>query len=275
MATVTPTPTPARGFILLDVNYTSDPTATEVYVSRKPPTPAVDVRTGIFPLSGGRAVIYDTEAPLGVPVTYLVRGNGADVEVTTSPVTLALPDAAGSGWLKDPLRPCSDLMLIGCWDGDPECEPDLTGVVWLQHDVQSYASASVAVDIENAARPVGLVHLRKGMRTQLQFLVPTFAIRDKFLDLVHTGDVLLFQFDSAFGVADMYVIVGDVLVERLTGDHRDQLRLFTLPVVVTDAPAGEAEGICGTRWVDLCGITMAAAETAGKTWSNVVHGLVP
>lgn len=276
MATVTATPDPAHGYIVLDVNYTSDPTATEVYVTRQPPVPGVDVRTGTFPLSAGRAVIHDTEAPMGVAITYVVLGNGAAVTVTTAPVTLQLPDAAGSGWLKDPLRPCNDLMLIGCWEeDDPDCDPDITGVVWVNHGVQEYPGATTGVDIENASLPVGLVHVRKGMRTVLQFMVPTFLIRDAFLALVQPGNVLLFQFDSSYGVADLYVIVGDVTVERLAEDHRDQLRLFTLPVVVTDAPAGTAEGVCGTRWMDLCGITWAAAEAAGKTWADVVNGLVP
>lgn len=268
MASVTATADSSRGLVRLDIDISSDPTTTAVVINRTPP----EIRQHVVFLSGGFAVVYDTEMPLGVPITYEVRPNGAAAPITAGPVTVDLPDGAGSGWLRDPLRPCHDLEIPGCWEDDPECDPAVRGILWLEHGTQEYAGRSVALAIENRRRPVSMAHVRSDMTTVLQFYTPTFAERDRMLALLKPGSVLLFQFDASYGVPDVYLHVGDVSVDREFPDHRDQLRLFTVPVVVVDAPSGKPDGPCGTRWMDLCGTTWNAAEAAGVTWMEIMQG---
>lgn len=89
MPTITSTPLPAYGWVRVTTNWTDRPWVTAVQVER------VDVATGVATplrphtsfsgwyqgLSGGTALVYDTEAPLDVPFYYQARGLEDDAAV--------------------------------------------------------------------------------------------------------------------------------------------------------------------------------------------------
>jgi hypothetical protein len=71
MGSITAFPTPERGHVRLEIDWTSHPHSTKCFVYRVVNGAATLIREGdLLPLSNGRACVYDTEAPLDTVLRY-------------------------------------------------------------------------------------------------------------------------------------------------------------------------------------------------------------
>lgn len=71
MGSITPFATPERGHVRLELDWTSHPHATKAFIYRVVGGVATLIREGdLCPLSNGKAVVYDTEAPLDTVMRY-------------------------------------------------------------------------------------------------------------------------------------------------------------------------------------------------------------
>lgn len=228
-----------------------------------------DVSGEYIELSGGQAILYDTEAPLDVTLQYRTEGFGSVLTATDGEVILA---SANDLWLKDPLRPAGDQrVLLG--SVDPECVPE-RGIYFARMEAQQYVSRSQRFVVNNRRNPAVSARVRAGVATVLVLVSRRFEDRDALLDLLEPGNALLLQVPPQYGIVDYYLDVGDVTVTRLSTDHRKQWREEQLPHVEVDRPAGLMFGTLGMRWIDVCDVyaTFADATAAGLTWTQVMLG---
>ena len=274
---------PVYGRVLIEINF-SDTAATFARVQRllddgtittvRPHTFS-DSSGDYIELSGGLAVLYDTEAPLDVPLIYIADGligtTAAGTATETGPGEVL---ASGSDlWLKAPLRPWADQRVVLEIPQEPDCLPE-SAIFFVSMDVETRANRTVVQVVNNRKNPIAMSRIRAGISSSLNLATRRFTDRDAIITLNEEGDVLFFEGPADYAIPDQYISVGDYTVARLTTDHRRQWRLNTLPYTEVDRPAGLAEGILGDRWADLCQkyLTFAAATAAGLTWTSVLLG---
>lgn len=282
MPSIYTTAQPIYGRVQIFVNFT-DTTDTHVTVYRvlDGQTTGVQVRvhtisdaTGwAIELSGGLATLYDTEAPLDVPLWYYAVGS-----TSLSQALATLPgDVLGSGenfWLKAPLRPWADQRVVLNYPQlDPRCVP-AGALYFISMDVENRANRSVVQVVNNRRNPIALTKQRGGIASSLVLVSRTFEDRDHVITLNDKGDPLQFQGAAQYGIPDQYMSVGDYQVGRLITDHKKPWRVNTMPYTQVDRPAGLADGVRGSRWRDTClpYATFAAATAAEVTWSQVLAG---
>lgn len=187
-------------------------------------------------------VFEDYEAPLGIPVGYLVQlwdaATGASAgtrDATTDTTTLAVGDP-NYCWLKDPGQPQRNLKVM------VDRPPD-----WARPIPQG------------VYRPVGrrnaviLSGTRGGLEGDLQIFTLSDAEREALHYLLDPGHVLLWQAAPGYGISDMYVSVGDAPEKRSAGAATETIRLWTLSLTQVDMPT-----------------TIGVAGSAGRTWQDVL-----
>jgi hypothetical protein len=275
---------PAYGRVLIQVNFT-DTGATFARVQRLlsdgtltvvRPNTFSDSSGDYIELSGGQAILYDTEAPLDVPLIYITDGLIGTVAAGTATDTPP-GEVLASGedlWLKAPLRPWADQRVVLEIPQEPDCLPE-SAIFFVSMDIEVRGNRTTVAVINNRKNPIAMTRTRGGIASTLNLVTRRFADRDAVITLNADGDVLFFEGPAAYAIPDQYMSVGDYSVSRLSTDHRRQWRLNALPYVEVDRPAGLAEGILGDRWADLCQkyLTFAAATAAGLTWTSVLLGL--
>lgn len=192
------------------------------------------------------------------------------VEVCSGNVTVA---SSGNLWLKDPVRPCNDQKIVLCWTPDPTCVEG-QGIFFARMETESYPSNTNSLQPVNARHPIPVVRQRGDTESTMVLVTRSFADRDELLTELEPGSPLLLQAPATYGLPDRYVSVGDAGVARYHPDHRYQPRVFTLPFVTVDRPAGPSQGICGARVDDLCGTYTSwnAMITAGLTYQDLIDG---
>jgi hypothetical protein len=203
--------------------------------------------------------------------------------VTTNIASVNLTNAAGSApsgqaavpslsacWLKDPLRPGSNIRVDFSFDPNPACTPT-EGVFWQSLDVESRASNAAVFNINNQANPTTVSKVRSSVTSTLTVVSRTFADRDRLNSLLAPGSPLLLQVPDEYGVPDTYLSVGASSVGRVLPDHRFPIRVFSLPFSAVSSPGGPMQGTVGARWADICD-TWAAVNAAGYTWVQLLDG---
>lgn len=216
------------------------------------------------------AVVWDTEAPLGVDLEYRVEGLGSSTTVTSGIVNIA---DNGELHLKDPLRPCSDVRIATCI-GDPDCVDSDPGTFYIGHSSDRRPAHHVNLLPVNATKPITVSRLRQEPESTLGLGTQLCADADAMVTLLSQGTPLLFQALEEYCIADRYISVGTYEVSRLGVDQRLEVRIHTMPYVTTLRPVGPGFGPCGVRWNDLCDIypTWDAMATAGLTWNDLLLG---
>lgn len=276
---------PTHGYIYIETNWTDTPTVTYVRVVR------IDVGSGVetvvrahtstdttgeyIELNGGWAVLFDTEAPLDRATAYRAEGYNVATTTDTGTITNVL-NSGGQLWLKDPVRPASDLPITLKTPTGPECLPGL-GVFFQSMDGENLngrGGSNLAINSKYAA-PVS--RTRGGNDSNLNLIARTFIDRDTVIAALAPGSPLLFQGPAHYGITDRYVHCGGqaATVTRLSTDHRRQWRLINIPYEEMGRPAGMPYGTLGSRWADLCTTTYStfnAATAAALDWLGVVRG---
>lgn len=242
---VTATPDPTSGAIA--VHATVDAGITAVTVGRNDPSGFQQLlRYGSsVPVVGGVVDVLDYEAPMDVPVTYVVTqltptGNGSG---TSASVTL---QSKGKTWLKDPSYPTRNFVV-----------PVVTSIQQLTRP----ARAGV-FEIIDRATPIVVNSVRGSGRGTLVCYTLTDDQRAQMVDILARGTVLLLQSPPAYGWGSVYVSVGDA-VESRVGLAYEQSRMWTLPFTVVDRP----EGVSTAPVVDK---SWQAVKTKYGTWGDLI-----
>lgn len=179
-------------------------------------------------------------------------------------------------FLKNPLHPCLDVRLLTCGSANVfGCEdPDARQTVFSQMSEETFAPNSVNLYPVNRRRAIPVVRERRDVEATLTLVTRTFADRDALRASLQPGSPLLFQAPPEYGIADRYMSVGTVSESRGLPDHRFQPRVVQLPHVAVDRPDGPTDGVCGTRFADLCGFydSWDAMTIVGITWLDILEG---
>jgi hypothetical protein len=279
MPSITATPEPSRGYVLLQVNFSDLGTVTNVKVERvETDGTTTTVRThtsadtsgDYIELSGGQAILYDTETPLDVAVYYIATGLTSGTATTPTTVVLA---SGGNLFLKSPLHPWADQRIVLQIPQEPECVP-ASAIFFGSMDAESRQARSSVFVVNNRRSPILASRVRGSIVSTLLLYTRTFVDRDALITLNAPGDALFLQAPAQYGIPDQYMAVGDYTVTRLLPDHRKQARQNTMTYTEVDRPAGLADGVLGVRWIDLCDkyATFGDATVAGLTWSLVLFG---
>lgn len=227
-------------------------------------------------LSGGQAIMWDTEAPMDTAFTYITYGLGSTSSATAGPVTLL---STNHPWLKSPLHPWQDKRLnlsSPLSTPYPDCD-DEDAVFFAAMDIEVFTGRSAAFPVNQRKNPIPAPRVRGGITSSLRLISRTFPARDQIEQLNESGDPLLFQTPQnpdVYGITDRYMLVGDYSVSRLSPNHKQPWRANVMPHVEVDRPAGLADGVLGTRWADICDtfVTFGDATAAGLTWTMILMG---
>jgi hypothetical protein len=285
MPDIIATPVPAAGYVVITINWSATPAVTFARVVRIAadgtetvvrPNTSVDGSGDYMELSGGIAILYDTEAPFDVSLTY--RTDALSGSTSTATSTEVILQAGGTLWLRDPIYPANDRKVtLGLNSPLPECIPG-EGIFFRSMDDEGFASQTVNTTVNDSPNPIPLIYVRGPHTSALNLICRTFADRDLMLELLSNGTVILFDAPAKYGYNTRYMSVGDVPVSRVSRNFARQWTFMSLPYVVVDRPAGLGFGVLGTRWIDLCvengGTynTYADATAAGVTWQRLLYG---
>lgn len=216
------------------------------------------------------AVVWDTEAPLGVSVEY--RADGLVTGLSTSTVVVVIDDN-GENHLKDPLHPCNDVRVAVCID-DPICEDSDPGSFYIGHSSDVRNAHSTSLLPVNATKPITISRARQDPESTLAIGTQLCGDADAMVEINAPGTPLLWQSLPEYCMADRYISVGPYEVGRLGVDQRLTVRTHAMPYAEVERPAGPGQGVCGTRWVDLCDEydTWDEMQAAGLTWNDLLLG---
>lgn len=191
------------------------------------------------PITSDLMVIEDHEAPLTVPVRYIIEqqppGSLSVSTRTTDYATVSLTDV-NLVWLKDPGNPQRNMRVMVAK------APDWTRPI----EQASYV-------VRNRRNKVTLSGKRQGLEGDLAIWTRTDEERRALHLLLDDGNTLLWQAVPGMGVDDMYVAVGQVPEARTGGLAQEPWRAWTLPLTEQDMP-----------------VTVGIGGPAGRTWQDVV-----
>lgn len=208
-----------------------------------------------------RAAINDYEAPLGVPLTYILKTWTTTVNdgwyYRTPSITLPTPDDSGV-IIKDPVLPARNTRAIAT------TLPD-----WQR----SARQGSFAV--RGRARPIVISDVRASRTGTLVVTTETTEEATALWWTMETGNVLLLQWPAGWGLDDMYVTVGDVTEARVStyAGHAD--RSWSIALTEVDRPIGGLVGSADRTWQDVKDDATTFADLAGtaNTWLDVLTGI--
>lgn len=192
------------------------------------------------------------------------------ITACTTNVTIACD---GCFRLGDPLRPCNDIQVCFCYDSANGCG-GTSGVFFAGMQPDVYASNAGLMSPVNSIYPIPITRNRRAAAGTFTLVPTSFAARDLLLALLAPGGTLLWRGPSEYGTKDRYLQVGDVPVAPVLADLRVQPRVVDLPFATVKAPIGPSQGICGTRFQDLCTTYMSwdAMVAAGLTYADLLRG---
>jgi hypothetical protein len=196
--------------------------------------------------TSGLIVVYDYEAPHNRPVYYTAATR------TSSTVTLVVPRP----WLYHP------------------GVPSLSQPIQTIGPVSDEESASAAGVHEIAGRTFPIVVTdgrRKSPRFPLQVLTDDETAEQGMVDLFYDTSPLLLQIPGTTRTIYRWVSVGSVVMST-PGGSEDDMRLWSMPCIEVDRPAG---GIQVQRtWATLAAECATWADVAARytTWRGVLTG---
>ncbi|WP_328742910.1 hypothetical protein OG436_29400 [Streptomyces caniferus] len=205
--------------------------------------------------------ITDYEAPLGVSLTYILKTWTTTVNdgwYYRSP-QLVLPTREDSGVvIKDPTLPARNTVATAT------TLPD-----WQRSARQgSYA-------VRGRARPIVISDVRASRTGTLALTTETTEEATALWWTLETGNVLLLQWPAGWGLADMYVTVGDVTEARIStyAGHSD--RSWSIALTEVDRPTGSLVGSADRTWQDVKDGNASFAELAASatSWLDVFTGI--
>jgi hypothetical protein len=208
-------------------------------------------------------VVEDYEAPLGSRVWYSVTWsntagttNGSRIltRTITAPI-LADPDYV---WFKSPGVPALNTTVL--------MEAPLT---WAR------AARSTRYDVVGRKNPIHVTGIRSGRTSSITVLIWDPESNELFNSLLDAGTPALVQAMPGFGIdGNLYVAIGDVEVEPLSPDAREDGWRWTLAITEVDRPEGGLQGSAASTWNDILNDSAYATWehlfNAHETWTDVL-----
>lgn len=236
---------------------------------------------GITLAPGGFGIMTSVTAGTTTPTPLLMDASefyarrldpGSTVRtVTSGPYTLS---SNGDFWLRDPTRPCNDQRIGLCFDPtDPACTPGL-GIFLAGISPDSYGPNSASFLPTNARHPIPVSRTRRDAEGAINLVTRTFPDRDAVLALTEPGSPLFFAAPPAYGIPDRYLNVGVESVSPGLPDLTFSPRLIQLPFGTVARQPGPSQGVCGSRFGDLCDLyaTWDLAAASGLSYATLVTG---
>jgi hypothetical protein len=231
--------------------------------------------SGVAPANTVSAQLLMAMSGTPAATTILSMGSYALTNAAGSATSgAALVPSLGACQLKDPLRPGSNVRVDFSFDPNPLCTPS-EGVFFQSMDAEQQAANAATFNVNNQANPVVVSKVRSSVTSTLTLVSRTFPDRDRLDLLLAPGSPLLFQVPDEYGLPDRYLSVVADTKSRVLPDHRQPIRVFTLPFASVSAPGGPMQGTVGARWQDTCNryASWALVNGAGLTWIQVLDGL--
>ena len=197
--------------------------------------------------------VRDMECPLETPVSYEVTGyDGSDQVVATltaGPITI---DATTGDWLRPITRPLEGMR------------------VWVESYRQQDRAGRVATfDVLGSADRVALTSVRGLPKGTLTCVTMTENESYGFLNLLTSGEPLVFLTPKSHGVGRQYLVVFDASETRITDYALEESRRWTLQVEEIGYPAGQTAQWTFQTWDDLPPLDWDAVEATYSTWLSV------
>lgn len=197
----------------------------------------------------------DYEATMGETFSYRATSDQAPgVELTSPQLFIA---SNGRTMLKHPGRPALNSVIR------VETAPNLTRPV-----------TQGVFDVLGRSTPVATSMRRGSARGELKLTTFDEDERSALLLLTDDGTPLLLQTPENYGIGNVYVSVGELSEERVTGMGYEWARRWSLPFVVVGRPVGDALAV-GNTWADVLSAYASwdAMRTTEGTWAGVLEGL--
>lgn len=206
-------------------------------------------------------VIEDYEAPLGSRVWYSISWTTADGTSTSSRmftqlVSAPVLDDADYVWFKSPGLPALNTRVM------MEAPPK-----W------SRAARSARFDVVGRKNPIHQTGIRAGRTSSISVLVWDSAANELFDSLLDSGLPALIQAMPGYGLdGNLYLSIGDVDVEPLDPDAREEGWRWTLSVTEVDRPGGGLQGSAGITWQTIFSnySTWEDVFNSHATWADVL-----
>jgi hypothetical protein len=185
-------------------------------------------------------VIEDYEAPLTVPVYYVVETTDpvtlARTIRTSDPVTIPHPDI-NEAWLKDPGNPQRNVKVMVQSGGAPNWQRPIEQATYR---------------VAGRRNAVVLSGVRGGLEGDLKIWTRSDDERAALHWLLDAGNTLLWQAVPGMGVSDIYVSVGGITEGRTGGLATEVWRDWALPLTEADMPVTTGvNGSAGRTWQDI------------------------
>ncbi|MFI7096427.1 hypothetical protein [Streptomyces lydicus] len=208
-----------------------------------------------------RSALTDYEAPLGVPLTYILKTWTTTVNdgwyYRTPQITLPTRDDSGV-IIKDPLLPARSTVALA------DTLPD-----WQRSARQG------AFAVRGRARPIVISDVRTSRTGTLVVTTETTDEADALWWALETGNTLLLQWPAGWGLTDMYVSVGDVTEARISSYAGHSDRSWSIALTEVDRPIGGLVGSATRTWQDVKSgaATFADLASTSNTWLDVLTGI--
>lgn len=193
--------------------------------------------------------VTDYEAPLGVPVYYQFEIRDAvtgALESTRTSAIVQLADPGGSMvWLKDPIEPQRNLLLMG-----------KTPPSWQREiEVGEFR-------VRGRRNSVILTDVRQGYTGDVEVFTRDDEERRLLHWLLDTGHPIFIQTGPGTGIDDIYAQVGQATENRLTSFAPEPWREWTLPLIQVDRSTNRQAGSALRTWQDV--------RVENPTWGHVL-----
>ena len=264
------------GTITITVDFTVPAgTQTTATVERGPSASGPWTLLDTVDLLGQMGTYTDTSPPLDTPVWYRWTGSPGGAVFVQGPFT-TLSD--GKVFIKDPLRPWSNLSLSFCGSSQQAlsvmCAPQAPDLVWVGLGDLTYEADANLFNVYQAAVPADVFGRRKRLNGSLSIFSKTLAAAQAVEELFTGGGPLQLQLPPVYGWADAFIQPGDVTESYRHPDQRKPIRLWTAPFVVVDRPVGPQQGTFFANWCVVAEVfdTFADLTASGYTWAQVASG---
>lgn len=230
------------------------------------------------PLLGQVGSTYDTTVPLDTPVWYRWTGQPGDAVIVQGPFTEL---SAGSGFLKDPVRPWANIELSICEDGPYPvaralCDQAGPEFVWVAHGTKTRRVDAGLFDRLDSQTPADVYARRKRLDGHMEFFSKTLAGMDQVDALFDAGGPLQLQLPPEYGWRDAFVQPMDLDENYISRNQRLPFRRWDAPFTIVDSSAatGPIQGTECANWctVDETWATFADMTAAGGTWGDIAAG---
>ncbi|MET9425646.1 hypothetical protein ABZY06_33920 [Streptomyces sp. NPDC006540] len=206
-------------------------------------------------------VVEDYEAPLDQVCWYLIKWHNGTLttqrrgtQTFRSPV---LPDG-NYVWVKSPGVPALNTQVL--------MEAPLK---WTR------VARSAALSIVGRTNPIHVTGKRAGRTGSLSVLIWDASVHDMFNSLMDSGAALLLQAMPGYGLqGNLYLSVGDVEADPITGAANEPGWRWTMAVTEIDRPVGGIQGSALSTWntilSDLGYADWGDVMDAHDTWADVL-----